>query len=320
MNFVQIKTGSQDIDRRLDRVLRKLLPQIPLNEIYKHLRKGTIKVNSKKVQQNYRIIKNDVIFLASHLLNNQFEKTVEQSYSTKEKNLETIFCNEHIKVINKPYGISVHKSNPKEISLAEIIASEYKKTHKNESLSFIPGPLHRLDKNTSGIVVFSQSLKGAQWFSENISLFTKEYIGIVRGNVEKAQYWIDFIDDVPKEKGSAFKTVRISSSGKEARTKCTPLFHSFFNEVPVTLCNFIIETGRKHQIRAQSAFHGFHLLGDKIYGDDKKCQTDKFYLHALRLSVPQNPIQIPEILEASLPPDFQNFLELEMKYDFMMKL
>ena len=317
MDFVQIKTGADDAGRRIDRVLRKLLPDVPLGEIYKCLRKGTIKVNAKKVPQNYHIAENDTLFLASFLQTEAPQKAAPQPDAAPESKafdikIDTIFENEHIRIVNKPFGVAVHKSNSKEISLAEIVAAEYRALHQNESLSFTAGPLHRLDKNTSGIIVFSQSLKGAQWFSENLSSFQKEYLGIVQGKIESPQYWVDLIDDEPKESGSAYKTVRIVSkgkNGKEARTHCFPLKYGSYKGTPVTLCRFCIETGRKHQIRAQSAFHGFPLLGDSAYNRlTKAAQPERFYLHSFRLIVPKNPINMPEITEAPLPEDFRLFL------------
>ena len=330
MDFVQIKAGKDDEGRRIDRVLRKLLPEVPLGEIYRHLRKGTVKVNAKNVPQNYHINENDTLFLASFLVPQNLQKADSQKDAALAQNsadavrpasdakqnhsfkLETLFQNEHIRVVNKPYGIPVHKANPDEISLAEIVAAEYRALHQNDSLSFTAGPLHRLDKNTSGIIVFSQSLKGAQWFSANLSSFQKEYLGIVQGKIDDPQYWVDLIDDEPKESGSAYKTVRIVSkgkSGKEARTHCFPLKYGSYKGTPVTLCRFCIETGRKHQIRAQSAFHGFPLLGDSAYNRlTKTAQPERFYLHAFRLIVPKNPINMPEITEAPLPEDFRLFL------------
>ena len=332
MDFVQIKAGKDDEGRRIDRVLRKLLPEVPLGKIYRHLRKGTVKVNAKKVPQNYHINENDTLFLASFLVPQNLQKADSQKDAALAQNsadavrpasdakqnhsfkLETLFQNEHIRVVNKPYGIPVHKANKNETSLAEIVAAEYKEFHQDVSLSFTAGPLHRLDKNTSGIIVFSQSLKGAQWFSENLSSFQKEYLGIVQGKIEDEQYWVDLIDDEPKESGSAYKTVRIVSkgkAGKEARTKCFPLNYGSYKGTPVTSCKFIIETGRKHQIRAQSAFHGFPLLGDSAYNAlfrKAAPQPERFYLHAFRLIVPANPIGMPETLEAPLPDDFRLFI------------
>ena len=322
MEFIQIKVGNDDVGRRIDRVLRKLMPGIALGEIYKHLRKGTIKVNSKKAAQDYRINEDDVLFLA-YFLETEIKNACTVQHADKAETLhtahaklkplkiETIFQNEHIRVINKPFGIAVHKSNAKEISLTEIVAADYQALHQNESLSFTAGPLHRLDKNTSGIIVFSQSLKGAQWFSENMPSFTKEYLGIVQGLIDEPQYWVDLIDDRPKETGSAYTTVRISSAGKESRTRCFPLARGSYKGSPVMLCRFCIETGRKHQIRAQSAFHGFPLLGDSAYNAMYKkdvAQPKRFYLHAFRLKVPENPINMPQMLEASLPEDFVTFL------------
>lgn len=347
MEFIQIKAGNDDVGRRIDRVLRKLLPDLALGEIYKHLRKGTIKVNAKKAAQDYRINQGDVLFLASFLkaemqncgavqLSAQAAKdaafapnsaeasrtagAAKQNYGFK---LETLFQNEHIRIVNKPFGVAVHKSNSKEVSLSEIVAAEYRALHQNKSLSFTAGPLHRLDKNTSGIIVFSQSLKGAQWFSENLPSFKKEYLGIVQGEIDEPQYWVDFIDDAPKEGGTAYKTVRISSSGKEARTHCFPLSHGSYKGTPVVLCRFCIETGRKHQIRAQSAFHGFPLLGDSAYNADFRkgtAQPNRFYLHAFKLTVPPNPIGMPQTIEAPLPEDFSLFLSEECHFSAHLKI
>lgn len=346
MEFIQIKAGNDDAGRRIDRVLRKLLPGLALGEIYKHLRKGTIKVNAKKAVQDYRMNEGDVLFLASFLeaemqncgavqLSAQADDAAlapnsvdaarlagaaKKNYGFK---LETLFQNEHIRIVNKPFGVAVHKSNSKEISLAEIVAAEYRALHQNESLSFTAGPLHRLDKNTSGIIVFSQSLKGAQWFSENLPSFKKEYLGIVQGEINEPQYWVDFIDDAPKEGGTAYKTVRISSSGKEARTHCFPLSRGSYKGTPVVLCRFCIETGRKHQIRAQSAFHGFPLLGDSAYNADFRkgtAQPNRFYLHAFKLTVPPNHIGMPQTIEAPLPEDFSLFLSEECHFSAHLKI
>lgn len=354
MEFIQIKAGNDDVGRRIDRVLRKLLPGVALGEIYKHLRKGTIKVNAKKAAQDYRMNEGDVLFLASFLEaemqnygasqlavkpNAQLSAQADDAAfapnsadtarpaGAAKKNygfkLETLFQNEHIRIVNKPFGVAVHKSNSKEISLAEIVAAEYRALHQNESLSFTAGPLHRLDKNTSGIIVFSQSLKGAQWFSENLPSFKKEYLGIVQGEINEPQYWVDFIDDAPKEGGTAYKTVRISSSGKEARTHCFPLSRGSYKGTPVVLCRFCIETGRKHQIRAQSAFHGFPLLGDSAYNADFRkgtAQPNRFYLHAFKLTVPPNPIGMPQTIEAPLPEDFSLFLSEECHFPAYLKI
>jgi len=337
MDFIQVKVGNDDVGRRIDRILRKLLPDVALGEIYRHLRKGTIRINAEKISQDYRINDGDVLFLASFLESEMkshypvqssvsksqstagnagkeaYKRSISDKYSanTDPIKIETIFQNEHVRVVNKPYGISVHKANSDEISLAEIIAADYEKFHKNASLSFTAGPLHRLDKNTSGIIVFSQSLKGARWFSENLSSFTKEYLGIVQGQIDTPQFWVDFIDDTPEEGGTAYKTVRISLTGKEARTHCFPLEAGSYKGKPVTLCRFRIETGRKHQIRAQSAGHGFPLLGDSAYNADYRkaaVQPGRFYLHAFRLIVAENPINMPEIIEAPLPEDYRSFL------------
>ena len=165
MEFSNFSTGQNDISRRLDKVIRLFADNLSLPEIYKGIRKGLIKVNNKKTKSDYRIKENDTISIASFLLNNlkadEYKAAAggpSPSISKDSINMpEIVFENEHIIIINKPYNINVHGDKN---SLDKIVEQYYENKGINSSLSFKPGPLHRLDRNTTGLIAFSMSLEG----------------------------------------------------------------------------------------------------------------------------------------------------------------
>lgn len=312
MEFTDFSTGNNDISRRIDRISKMILKDFSLSEVYKYLRKGLIKVNHKKVKNDYKIKENDKIQIANFLLSNknnlnQLKNKKENSFDLNEFIKLIIFENEHILILNKPYGVLVHEKE----NCLDFLVKQYYKTKKTEdSLSFTPGPLHRLDKNTTGLIAFSMSLKGAIWFSQKIQnhLIQKKYIGIVCGKITKDELWEDFI--IQKKENefnkNQFHTVSIKNQNdknnkneKLAITYVSPIKSKKVNNIEVTKVIFSIKTGRKHQIRVQSAFHNHPLFGDSIY-DIKNMSngfTKKHFLHAKTLEFPQNNLGIPRKIE-----------------------
>jgi len=351
MDFTDFPVGSDDGGRRVDKVLRRFLHGVNLSSVYGALRKGLILVNARRVNPDARIERGDIVSIASFLLQNEKSSGSE---NTPVKNRRThkaaslpytvVFANEHFLVIDKPYGIPVQGKN----SIAEKIAAYYDASVPKEkrSLSFAAGPLHRLDRNTTGILFFSWSLKGAAWFSKELKAhrIRKKYIALAEGAMESECVWEDFIkkNDEPK---ALFYTVRIVSrstagaddvqnlargadgtqdcnaagasvsakdacaaihGAKRAITKAKPLCRASYNGRSVTLAEYEIETGRMHQIRAQSAFHGFPLLGDTAYGGSRIDEVQDFFLHAYEVRVGENPVGLPPVITSTLPAAFES--------------
>lgn len=315
MEFRDFTTGKNDDGRRLDRVLRIFLNQKSLSEIYKLIRKGLIKVNLKKTKPDAHVNQGDIISIADFLFeqNQNDEKIAEQK---PHVNLKIVFENEHLLIIDKPYGRSVHgSSNENGISLDKEVLSYWEaenKNNKEQSLSFRPGPLHRLDRNTTGLLVFSKSLEGAKWFSESIKNHTvqKKYLGIAEGILQEEENWQDKLAD-SEERNQSFYTVSQNENGSLAITTARPLACGKLSGNDVTLVEYAIKTGRKHQIRAQSQLHGHPLAGDKAYGGKKyKELTREYYLHAYSLTFPQeNPLELPQEIKTDLPDDFKALLQ-----------
>lgn len=300
MDFKEFSTGPDDCNRRLDKVIRIVYPDFNLSEIYKFIRKGLIKVNNKKTTAEYHIQPGDKINIAAFLFQDDNKIPTNDDSVPDKKTLippiptpEIIFKNEHILIIDKPYNVNVHGDDK---SLDKFICQYYQQNFENKnSLSFTPGPLHRLDKKTTGLLAFSLSLKGAQWFTENIRthVITKKYYGLVEGIISSNEKWTDQIDD------------------KTAITNVRPLQSGKYKKMPVTFVEFNIETGRKHQIRIHSSKHNHPLLGDTLYGGKQISECQDYFLQAFELTFPNdNPIGLPEKISISVSKNFSQVLNI----------
>ena len=307
MDFKDFVTGKDDEGRRLDKVLKILVPTLNLSNLYKSLRKGLIKVNDKKADPSYKICLNDKISIATILL----DQTGNQNdNNTQKSNLDysfikeiIVFENEHFLFLNKPAGLSVQKADKNEPALDDYVKTYLSDKEKTDSLSFRTGPLHRLDKNTCGLVCFSKSLAGAKWFSEQLQNNTikKEYIGVVQGKLEQNMEWIDYISNSKPGSKKEFQTVKVSDTplpgAKKAITQVYPVETKIIDGNTISYVKFNIQTGRHHQIRAQSSYHGFPLINDTVYNGQKTSfNNGKYYLCACKLEFPQNELGLPATL------------------------
>ena len=308
MDFLDFKTGADDNGRRLDKVLRIFNASLSLAQIYKALRKGLIKVNNKKSQPDYRINDGDIISIAKFLIENN-EKIEPSGKNALNSELEIVFKNENFIIVNKPAGINIHPAAKNEVSLTKLVNAYYSKNYKNDSLAFKPGPLHRLDKMTSGLICFSASYEGAKWFSKNMQEhgIKKTYKAIVQGKMTKKQEWVDSLQK--DENSQGYHTVKITEEGKKSITTAIPLKTLVLNGQELTEVEFGIQTGRHHQIRAQSSYHGFPLWGDTAYGGKKDSYNGgRYYLCAYKLEFPPNELGLPQKIEIECPScDIKNF-------------
>ena len=320
MDFEDFVAQINDDGKRIDKVLRVLIPNSSLSEIYRLLRKNFIKVNDKKIKEDYRICKNDKISIPKLALNqnqdNSSSSRIDKHFF--EENFQPVFENEHILILDKPYNLNVHGD---EFSLESIVQDYYHSTRVDNSISFKPGPLHRLDKKTTGLVAFSMSLQGARWFCKNIEnhKIQKIYYSVMEGKIENAEQWDDFIENKYENHNnfytvSAFSEKNLNNNNaKNATMQIFPLANGKFDGKDVTFVKIILKTGRKHQIRCQSALHSFPLLGDSIYGSKKNLQKlgfkQDFFLQAAELIIPPNPINLPSHIKIPLNKEFISLLK-----------
>ena len=246
---------------RIDRFLRKHLKNINLSEIYKMLRKAKVKVNNKKVSQDYRLVLGDIVFvfLPEKFKENSEEKFIELEKDRKEKLKEMIvFENENLFVINKSLGDVIHKGSGHDISLLE----EFRSYYLNNNVNFV----NRIDKLTSGLVIGTKNIKTAREIAKEIQLdnIVKKYYVLVNGKIEKDKFILENYLKKDEEK------VIVSNIEQEGYKKSITYFKKIKEYDKYTLLEAELKTGRTHQLRAQLNHLGNTIVGDTKYGENEK--------------------------------------------------
>ena len=293
---VSLTIGADDDGRRLDRVLRKHLSALPLSAIHRLLRMGGALVDGRKASASDRLRTGSVLTLPDSAAAATGDRKAGGSASAILPPLDIVWEDKDILVVSKDAGILVHG----EASLEEAVLARLSGTLE-PSLSFKPGPLHRLDRGTSGLVAFSVSIRGARIFSEALRsrLIRKRYLAILEGSIGDAEEWEDQL-----ERDKAARITRVvagadAADGSAATTKVLPLARS----PAFSLAIVEIGTGRTHQIRSQAASRGHPLSGDVKYGG--RYADGGFFLHAYELAVPEGAgLTLPSRLIAIPPPRF----------------
>ena len=239
---------------RIDRFLRKHLKNIALSEIYKMLRKAKIKVNNKKVSQDYRLVLGDIIFV---FLPENFEEKNEETFielnEIRKEKLKSMIAyeNENLFIINKNLGDVIHKGSGHDISLLE----EFRSYYSNNKINFV----NRIDKLTSGLVIGAKNSKALRELNKiKENSIEKYYKTVVSGKVKK-----NFIINEKLVKNEEKNKSTISKNGKDSITEV----YVEKNNDEFSLLKIKLITGRTHQIRSHLSSKGFYIIGDIKYGN-----------------------------------------------------
>jgi len=295
--------------------VRILLASTSLGTLHKAVRKGDIRINGKKILQGQLCAAGDILEVSGILWRAETPRAVsargkgealkidDPSAPMRIPSSMILLETPDLLFLDKPRGMLVHDG---EESLAALVNS-YLFLILGDSLSFKPGPLHRLDRNTTGIVTFSKSIEGARLFSEFLRTgkIRKTYLTIMTGEIHAPAVWTDMLARDEKSHTSSVIDAHCcrNPSGKPAETRVYPL-HAHEG---MTLARIEIGTGRTHQIRVQAAFHGHPLIGDRKYS--RAATERKYFLHAWMLDLaPAMLTGLPEKIVAPLPEKFRIFL------------
>ena len=241
------------VNARLDRWFRRNVCEVPQSLIEKNIRNGKIKVNNKKKKSSYKLQENDQIFVYNFNFTTNKNKKTKLKYRATKKELSSsssmfVENNENFVVINKPAGIAVQSGTKSRRNILDILRN----TKEFEGAS--PYAVHRIDKETTGVLVVAKNRKYAQLFTSlfRIRKIHKTYLGIVIGELQKNKdTLVDELFHYEKE--------------KKVKTKAITHFTVIDSNNNYSLLKLNPETGRKHQLRKQLLIHGYPILGDSKY-------------------------------------------------------
>lgn len=214
----------------------------------------------------------------------------------RELSPEVLFEDQHLIVLAKPAGLLSQGEHTGDVNVVDWLRQRFGRPYV--------GLVHRLDRNTSGIMVVAKRTKAANRLTESLQKgeLERTYLAWLVGNLAGPARWSHRL-----EKNEATNVVRVvKSGGKESALAVTPVKPGKFEGLALTLAEFKLETGRSHQIRVQAAYEGYPLLGDSKYGAKQGAGGLRFgrpALHSHRLSFPHPMGGAPVSFEAKLPED-----------------
>ncbi len=314
---MKITVSKNDIDIRLDKFLihqqkiEEFSSNLSRGDFIRAIKNALILVNNNPVKPSYILKENDIINITDELFDDTQEKLLEPNLEMK---LNIIHKNENIIVINKPAGLTVHPNfSEKNKTLANALVNRFPEIITIGENQQRPGIVHRLDKDTSGIIIIARNQKS---FIELKNLFKnrqiqKKYLAIIHGVPTEE---IGVISK-PLARSADYKKQIIAN--KKTKTKVREaltrykVIKRFIN---YSLLEVLPKTGRTHQIRVHLLSVGCPIVGDKLY----RIKQSKLFNSSSNLTVNRHLLHASEIkfklfnekyhFTAPLPNDFKSFL------------
>jgi len=289
--------NSDNVGLRLDKYLANEYPSLSRVYIQKLIEEDNVVVNGKKEKASYRIKENDCIEVGDM-------EIVDLELEPQDLPLDIVYEDEDVIVINKKQGMIVHPA-----------PGVYKDTLVNallyhcKDLSSIngvkrPGIVHRIDKDTSGLIVVAKNDSAHEHLSNQLKdkTMNREYFAIVHGVINENRGKINA--PIGRDLKNRIK-MAVVKDGKEAVTH----FEVIERFTKYTLVKCKLETGRTHQIRVHMAYIGYPLACDPVYGIKPTLKGEGQYLHALRLTFVHPRTNEVMTFETSLPEYFENMIK-----------
>ena len=295
----EVLIGKNEVDKRLDGFLKSYFPNASMGFIYKMLRKKNITLNGKKASGTEKLHQGDkiAVFFSDETFEKFKGKSIAASGNKREfkaleklGNIEIIYEDSNILLVNKPAGVLSQKSTNKDLSLNDWLI-EYLlnkgEISEAELETYKPSICNRLDRNTSGIVICAKSLAGARVMNQMLKDRTldKYYRTIVSGKMDKEYKLSGFLyKDEAKNKVFIKNEDPHDDRYSFIETLFKPLKYS--DKDNLTLLEVKLITGKTHQIRAHLSSQHLPIIGDVKYGGKKIGGLNYQLLHCYRISFP----------------------------------
>lgn len=281
---------------RLDKACSEIFSDYSRSQIKQLLDGGNITVNGKTEKAKYKVKSGDVIRL---------EEPETKTLELRPENipLDIVYEDDDVIVINKPQGMVVHPA-PGHDEHTLVNALLYHCPLSTINGTFRPGIVHRIDKDTSGLLMVAKNDKAHRSLAKQLKDKTniREYVALVHGRIAEDEGTIN------APIGRSLKDRKKQAVVKDGRNALTH-FEVLKIYRDYTLVKCILETGRTHQIRVHMKYIGHPLVGDPLYGPKKTIKGNGQFLHAGKLGFVHPTTGKLLIFEAPLPKIFQECLE-----------
>jgi 23S rRNA pseudouridine955/2504/2580 synthase len=307
---MKIEIGPNEAGQRIDKFARKWLKDVPLSAIYKTIRKGDIKVNGKKVKEQYFICEGDIVE------SREVKIAEKEKFQRNYAELKITYEDENMVLVEKWPGVLVHSDEKNgEATLTDYVLTYlYDKGdyEPEKEITFKPAPCNRLDRNTSGVVIFGKKYEALKLLNEMIRErdIQKYYVALVKGRIA------DGIYEAYISKSEDSNISKVYNSPKEDTKKISMEVKNVQSCGTFSFIEMDLLTGRSHQLRAHLSFLGNPIVGDYKYGDKQinsfffnKYALDYQFLYAYKVIFKNCPEKLEymenKTIGESLPPIFK---------------
>lgn len=261
--MIEITINKNDANQRFDRFLRKYFSNAPLSLIQKNIRKKNFKINGKRATADMFVKESDVVNM--YISDSDYNKWVRKiDYKASDFDLDIVYEDKNIIILDKKSGLLTHSSNPKEYgnNLVDQMISYLLKTKKVDSRdkTFTPAVVNRLDRNTEGLVIGAKNAMALRNLNKAIreNKISKYYLTIVKGDIKE-----EFTVDTYISKNENKNKVKQSDKGSRIITKFRPIESN--GSFSLIECELL--TGKTHQIRYSLKKNKTPIIGDIKYGN-----------------------------------------------------
>lgn len=297
-----VEVGPERDGQRIDNALSALLKGVPRAAIYRLLRTGQVRVNSKRAKPDTRLTTGDLLRIPPVRIAERGDRGAPSSALMRQVSDAVIFEDRDFLALDKPAGIASHGGSGISFGAIELLRSARPKEH----LELV----HRLDRDTSGVLLFARSRAGLTGVQALIrgGEVKKQYLCLMTGALKRAKFDVN----APLRKSALSggeRMVRVDDEGKPALT--------FFREVErfsdASLVEATLDTGRTHQIRVHAAHVNHPIAGDPKYGDReanrrfRELGLKRLFLHAARFEFELG--ERSYSISAPLPDDLRSVLD-----------